>query len=226
MHGIHYRSVFRSVAMLGSRFPSFPLGVQFSEYELSNKRVWVNQTLQSSNMAAELGSSFRSSSKRRQGDAAVSPMRGLSPSRDSSHMEDLLKRFSHTGSHESAPSPSAPSKDMTISELTHAYQHLAAQAALDKQWARRVEGSLTDHVHWRHRHSTAGNSVAARLDSQATALSDLADKTIMTGTAGATAGATAPDATDTAVRAHVEAPDAAMGARLAAVGVRSSHCRH
>ena len=43
------------------------------------------------------------------------------------------KRLSNAGSREHAPSPSAPTKDMTIQELTHVYQHLAAQAALDKQ---------------------------------------------------------------------------------------------
>ena len=32
----------------------------------------------------------------------------------------------------------APTQDMTLAELTHAYQHLAAQSALDKQWAGRV----------------------------------------------------------------------------------------
>ena len=114
--------------------------------------------LQASNMAAELGSSFRSSSKRRQGDAAVSPMRGMPPSRDSSHMEDSPKRFSQTSSREQAPSPAAPSKDVTIQELTHAYQHLAPQASLNKQWALRVEGAVTDHAQWFDRHSAAGNS--------------------------------------------------------------------
>ena len=50
---------------------------------------------------------------------------------------------------------------MTIQELTHAYQHLATQAALDKQWALRVEGTVTDHALWLDRHGAAGNSVAA-----------------------------------------------------------------
>ena len=31
-----------------------------------------------------------------------------------------------------AESPSAPTRDVSLSELTHAYQHLAAQAELDK----------------------------------------------------------------------------------------------
>ena len=60
--------------------------------------------------------------------------------------------------------------------------------------------------------------MAARLDGLATALSDLADKTTTTDTAGTTAGAPAlaPDATDTSLRAHVQAQDMAMGVRLAA----------
>ena len=52
--------------------------------------------------------------------------------------------------------------------------------------------------------------VAARLDG----LAELADKMTTTVTAGTTAPA--PDATDTALRAHVEAQDAATGVRLAA----------
>ena len=68
---------------------------------------------------------------------------------------------------------------------------------------------------------SAGNDVAARLDSMATHLVSNASTTNTTGaTAGATTGATegatapAPDATDVALLAHVQAHDAAMGARL------------
>ena len=64
---------------------------------------------------------------------------------------------------------------MTIQELTHAYQHLAAQAALDKQWALRFEGAVADHAQWLDSNSAAGNSVAARLDGLATTLADLAE---------------------------------------------------
>jgi hypothetical protein len=48
---------------------------------------------------------------------------------------------------------------MTISKVTHAYQHLAAQAELDKHWAGRVELAVTDHALWLDRHKLAGNDV-------------------------------------------------------------------
>ena len=38
-----------------------------------------------------------------------------------------------------AASPSAPTRDMTLSELTHAFQHLAAQSDHDKVWCAKVE---------------------------------------------------------------------------------------
>ena len=52
---------------------------------------------------------------------------------------------------------------MTLAELTHAYQHLAAQAGLDKQWSARVESAITDHALWQDKHTRAGNAVAASL---------------------------------------------------------------
>ena len=64
-----------------------------------------------------------------------------------------------------AASPAAPSADMMIMELTHAYQHLAAQSGLDRQWATRVESAITDHALWLDKHSRAGNTVAANLAS-------------------------------------------------------------
>ena len=108
-----------------------------------------------------------------------------------------------------AASPAAPSQDMTITELTHAYQHLAAQAGLDKQWSTRVESAITDHALWLHKHSRAGNSVAQ-------SLADLA-KTVASGAGGAkdeptntTTGANGAsgndqqtDSTDAQLRAHV-----------------------
>ena len=48
---------------------------------------------------------------------------------------------------------------MTALELTHAYQHLAAQAALDKAWAKMLEVSITDHALWLHRLSQAGDAM-------------------------------------------------------------------
>ena len=138
------------------------------------------------------GSSSPSSSKRRQtGDGAASPMRGLSPERrDPSAMEDSPKRFSNAGSRKHAPSPPAPTKDMMIQELTQAYQHLVAQAALDKQWVSRAEGAVTDHALWLNRHSAAGNSVAARLDALAAVTANLT--MTMTADDSATVAATAP----------------------------------
>ena len=121
-------------------------------------------------------------------------------------MEDSPKRFTTAGSRENAPSPAAPTKDMTIQKLTHAYQHLAAQAALDKQRAARVEGALADHAQWLDRHSAAGKSVAARFEALVTATANLTTTTTTT-TAddGATAAepAPAPDGTDAALLAHV-----------------------
>ena len=115
---------------------------------------------------------------------------------------------------------------MTFQEPTHTYQHLAAQAALEKQWASRVEGALTDHAQWLDHHIAAGNSVAARLDALATAKANLTTTTITTADDGATAAAPALafDGTDAALRAHVQAQDVAMGARLAAAeaGLRDS----
>ena len=54
-----------------------------------------------------------------------------------------------------APSPLVPTRDMTVSELTHAYQHLAAQAALDKAWSKMVDGAITDHALWLDRDTAA-----------------------------------------------------------------------
>ena len=172
-------------------------------------------------MAAEHGPSSRSSSKRRQsGDGSGSPwpMRGLSPAGGCgpAAMEDSPKRFSVDGSRIEAPSLSAPTYVMSIAELSQAYQHLAAQAALDKQWAGRVEGTITDHAQLIDRHSSAGNEVATCLNSMVAAFSDLAHRKTTTDTTGATTGATAPalGAADAALRAHVQAQDAAMGASL------------
>ena len=58
-------------------------------------------------------------------------------------MSGSPKRFGYGVGWNKAPSPSAPTCDMTNAELTHAYQHLAAQAALDKAWAKLAEGAIT-----------------------------------------------------------------------------------
>ena len=63
-----------------------------------------------------------------------------------------------------APSPSAPTRDMTAFELTHAHQHLAAQAALDKSWAKTVKASSTDDALWLDRHSQAGDAMMHQVE--------------------------------------------------------------
>ena len=45
-----------------------------------------------------------------------------------------------------APSPPGPYRDMTIAELTHSFQALSAQAALDVAWMSTVEEAVTDHA--------------------------------------------------------------------------------
>ena len=91
-------------------------------------------------MAAEHGSSsIRVNSKRRQSDGgndmADSPGRFLSPVRAREPaagpavptVGDSPTRFTGENMCTEAASPAAPSVDMTISELIHAYQHLAAR---------------------------------------------------------------------------------------------------
>ena len=77
---------------------------------------------------------------------------------------------------------------------------------------------IADHALWLGMHKAAGNNVAARLDSMADHLAKGASGATTTDTTGAMTGATADrgtalDATDVALRAHVQAQDAAMGAR-------------
>ena len=178
-------------------------------------------------MGGEIGSSDRASSKRRQtGDSSVSPARELSTAciREPAAgpagpmMADSPKRFSSDGTHVKAASPIAPTQDMTITELTHAYQQLAAQAALDTQWAGRVELAITDHALWLDRRKLAGNTlhgdVEARLSDIEKRLADGASGATTTNTTVATAGAkndigTTTDAADAALRTHVQSQDAA-----------------
>ena len=37
---------------------------------------------------------------------------------------------------------------MSLEELTQAYQHVAAQLAIDHEWAQTVEHSIGDHANW------------------------------------------------------------------------------
>ena len=104
---------------------------------------------------------------------------------------------------------------MTLSELTHVYQHLAAQAGLDRQWAARVESVITDHALWLDKHSRAGNSVAADLASFTETVASGAKGETRTNTTGASGSNDPPaDSTDARLRAHVQAQDVAVTARL------------
>ena len=79
------------------------------------------------------------------------------------------------------------------------------QATLDKAWAKMVEGAVADHVLWLDRHKSAGDAimhqVKMRLKRQSNA------------TPSAATAQTA-DATDAALRAHVQAQYFAVTARL------------
>ena len=182
-------------------------------------------------MAAEHGSSSnRTSSKRRSpdGSTAMSDASGryLSPARTRDpatgpampEIGESPTRFTGANGLASAPSPTAPTQDMTVTELTHAYQHLAAQAGLDKQWAARVESAITDHALWLDKHSRAGNAVHASVEALEKTLANGAKGGTPTTTTGAH-GAGDPqappaDSADAQLRAHVQAQDAAMCARL------------
>jgi hypothetical protein len=104
---------------------------------------------------------------------------------------------------------------MTLNEFTHAYQHLAAQAGLDKQWASRVESAITDHALWLDKHSRAGNSVAPALADLTETVANGAKGETPTNTTGASgAKSTKADFTDAQLRAHVQAQGVAVTARL------------
>ena len=79
-------------------------------------------------------------------------------------MSGSPKRFSDGSRWIEAPSPSAPTTDMTIAELIHAYQHLAAQAALDKAWAKMVEGTIADHALWLDRQTSVGDAIMHQVE--------------------------------------------------------------
>ena len=186
-------------------------------------------------MAREHGSSSnRSSSKRRSPDGGadggadmsdasgryLSPARMREPATGSAMPEvgESPTRFTGTNGHAQAPSPAAPTQDMTLTELTHAYQHLAAQAGLDKQWAGRVESAITDHALWLDKHSRAGNAVHTSLQALDRAVANGATGGTTTTTTGAHGAndpqASTADTADAQLRAHVQAQDVAMCARL------------
>ena len=86
------------------------------------------------------------------------------PSNEPMIISDLPQRFSDGTSWSEVPSPSAPTRDMNLSELTHTYQHLAAQVSLDKAWAKTVEASITGHALWLDRHLQAGDSIMHQVE--------------------------------------------------------------
>ena len=111
-------------------------------------------------------------------------------------MSGSLKRFSDGSGRIEAPSPSAPTRDMTIAELTRAYQHLAAQAAVDKAWAKMVEGAIADYVLRLDRHISAGDAVMYQVEMRLKRQFDAIPTA---------ATAQTVDTTDVALRAHVQA---------------------
>jgi hypothetical protein len=117
------------------------------------------------------------------------------------------KRFSDgtSASWNEAPSPAAPFKDMSLAKLTHAYQHLADQAAFNKTWVKTVETAITDLALWLDRHSQAGDSIMHQVEQRPKRQFDAVTTT---------ATAQPADTTDAQLRNHVQAQDAAVTARL------------
>ena len=99
-----------------------------------------------------------------------------------------------------AESPSAPTREMSQMELTHAYQHLAAQAELDKQWMSKVEGAITDHAVWLDHHVVEFRQVGPQLKLQKDLVMRELDKRLKSHTGPS------PSA-DAELRAHVKAQD-------------------
>ena len=95
---------------------------------------------------------------------------------------------------------------MTTTALVHAYQLLAAQAALDKSWVKTVETAITDHAVWLERHSHAGDSIMHQVEQR---LKHQFDATTATAQPAQTA-----DTTDAELRAHVRARDTTVTGRL------------
>ena len=83
------------------------------------------QCRQASNMVAELGALTRAAKRR---STSAGPKVTLSPSVDPGSPQSHASPKRMTYTRVEAPSPSAPTRDMTLSELTHAHQHLVAQA--------------------------------------------------------------------------------------------------
>ena len=158
-------------------------------------------------MAAELGQAPAATRA-----PALSPgarKRRTSAGDDDAAIGGSPKRFSDgtSASWNEAPCPAAPFQDMNLSELTHAYQHLAAQAAFDKTWVKTVETAITDHALWLDRHSQAGDSIMHQVEQRLKRQFDAVTTTTK-------AQAQPADTTDVQLRDHVQAQDAAVTARL------------
>ena len=130
----------------------------------SASQVTKHQRILHANMAAELGNAPAANRA-----PALSPgarKRRTATGNDDAAIGGSPKRFSDgtSASWSEAPSPAAPFKDMNLAELTHAYQHLAAQAAIDKTWVKTVETATTDHALWLDRHSQAGDSIMHQVE--------------------------------------------------------------
>ena len=122
---------------------------------------------------------------------------GASPGRRSAatreEMSPQSKRVAHG---EIAPSPPAPGRDMTLTELTHAYQSMSAQFALDRNWMKTVEEATTDHATRIDIFSGLMSNVDVRFREVTTTLGDNATKA------------------DGELRQHVQAEDALTRTRL------------
>ena len=116
------------------------------------------------------------------------------------------------GMRREAESPSAPTHDMSLSELIHAYQHLAAQAELDKKWMTEVEGAITDHAGWLDYFERGFRKVKPQLSAHRNELMIELDSKL-----NSFRPMMASPSADGELRAHVKAQDAAMGERLSGV---------
>ena len=107
-----------------------------------------------------------------------------------------------------SPTAASISREMSLSELTHAYHHLADQSEKDKTWAKAVEHAITDHAIWIDRSRDAFNGCQKQIEGVRAALGAQAAATPAPNTPLGTTTA------DDALRAHVHATDTAMQARL------------
>ena len=66
---------------------------------------------------------------------------------------------------ERAASPAKPTREMSLLELTHGFQSLAAQGEIDRKWMLQVEEAITDHATRIEQHAKCfWSEMPARLD--------------------------------------------------------------